>query len=106
MQQICRRTIMQKCDFNRVQTNFIEITLRHGCSTVIFCIFSEHFFLKTPLNGFFNELDAEMLKYFSQFGTGFFDPSLFDEKYISIDIAPDETFEKHPPEMFCKKRCS
>ena len=25
---------MPKCDFNKVASNFIEITLRHGCSLV------------------------------------------------------------------------
>ena len=34
MQQICWRTPMPKCDFNKVQRNFIEITLRHGYSPV------------------------------------------------------------------------
>ena len=47
MQQICRRTPMPKCDFYQVALqlywnhtsawvlcNFIEITLRHGCSSV------------------------------------------------------------------------
>ena len=37
MQQISRRTPVQKCDFNKVeklQSNFIETTLRHGCSPV------------------------------------------------------------------------
>ena len=36
MQQIYRRTAMPKCDFNKAakQSNFIEITLRHGCSPV------------------------------------------------------------------------
>ena len=32
MQQNYRRTPMQKCHFNKVAWNFIEITLRHGCS--------------------------------------------------------------------------
>ena len=32
MQQIYRRAPMPKCDFNKVASNFIEITLRHGCS--------------------------------------------------------------------------
>ena len=32
MQQIYRRTPMPKCDF--IENNFIEITLRHGCSPV------------------------------------------------------------------------
>ena len=36
MQQIYMRTPMPKCDFNKVALlcNFIEITLRHGCSPV------------------------------------------------------------------------
>ena len=34
MRQIYRRTPMLKCDFNKVASNFIEITLWHGCSTV------------------------------------------------------------------------
>ena len=34
MHEIYIRTPMPKCDFNNVtkQSNFIEITLRHGCS--------------------------------------------------------------------------
>ena len=38
MQQICRRAPMPKCDFNKVAlfSNFIEITLRHGCSLANF----------------------------------------------------------------------
>ena len=37
MLQIYRRTLIPKCDFNKVALlcNFIEITLRHGCSPVI-----------------------------------------------------------------------
>ena len=34
MQQIYWRTPMPKCDFNKFQSNFTEITLRHGCSPV------------------------------------------------------------------------
>ena len=34
MQQIYRRTPTPKCDFNKVACNFIEITLRRGCSPV------------------------------------------------------------------------
>ena len=34
MQQICWRTLMPKCDFNKVTSDFIEIALRHGCSPV------------------------------------------------------------------------
>ena len=33
--------------------NVIEIALSHGCSPVICCMFSEHLFIKTPLEGFF-----------------------------------------------------
>ena len=43
-EQPCRRTM---------PCNFIEIALRHGCSPVNFCIFSEHLFLRTPLDGCF-----------------------------------------------------
>ena len=36
MQQIYTRTPMHKCDFNKVakQSNFIDIALQHGCSSV------------------------------------------------------------------------
>ena len=34
MQQIYWKTAMLKCDFNKCHFNFIEITLRHGCSPV------------------------------------------------------------------------
>ena len=55
MQQIYRRTPMPKCDFNKVakQSDFIEFKLRHECSPVNWCIFSEHLFLRTPLGGCF-----------------------------------------------------
>ena len=33
MQQIYRTPVL-KCDFNKDASNFIEITLRHGCSPV------------------------------------------------------------------------
>ena len=33
MQQIYR-TFIAKCDFNKDALQFIEMTLRHGCSTV------------------------------------------------------------------------
>ena len=32
--KIYRRTPMSKCDFNKLQSNFIEITFRHRCSPV------------------------------------------------------------------------
>ena len=34
LQQIYRRTPIPKCDFNKAASNFIEITLRHGCSPI------------------------------------------------------------------------
>ena len=34
MQQIYGRTPMPKCDFIKLLCNFIEVTLRHGCSLV------------------------------------------------------------------------
>ena len=34
MQQIYRRTLMPKSDFNKVEKQLIEIALRHGCSPV------------------------------------------------------------------------
>ena len=40
---------MSKCDFNKVGSNFIEVTLRHGCSPVNLLHISEHLFLRTPL---------------------------------------------------------
>ena len=49
LQQIYRRTLMPKCDFNKVARH--KITLRYGCFPVdnICCIFSVHFFLRTFL---------------------------------------------------------
>ena len=48
MQQIYRRTPMPKCDFNNVVSNFIEISLRHGCSPVnLLHIFSSPFPMNT-----------------------------------------------------------
>ena len=34
MQQICMKTCMLQCDFNKVACNFIKITLQHGRSSV------------------------------------------------------------------------
>ena len=47
MQQIYRRTPM-KCNLNKVENNFIEIALLHGCSFVNLL----HIF-RTPLDGYF-----------------------------------------------------
>ena len=38
----------------KLQGNFIEITLWHGYSPVICCIFSVHLFLRKPLSGCFS----------------------------------------------------
>ena len=46
----CRRAILLK-----LLCNFIEIALRHGCSPVNSLLFSEHLFLRTPLDGCFCE---------------------------------------------------
>ena len=40
---------MSKCDFNKVASNFTEVTLRHGCSPVNLLHISEHLFLRIPL---------------------------------------------------------
>ena len=37
----------------KLQSNFIEITLQHGCFSVICYIFPEHLFLRIPLDGCF-----------------------------------------------------
>ena len=44
----CRSVISTK-----LRCKFIEITLRHGCSPEICCIFTEYLFLRTPLEGCF-----------------------------------------------------
>ena len=51
MRQIYRRTPMLKCDFNKVDCNFIEITLWQGCSPVNLLQISEYLFIRTPLEG-------------------------------------------------------
>ena len=37
---------MPKCDINKLQSNFIEITIRHGCSPVSLLHISEHLSLE------------------------------------------------------------
>ena len=46
----------------KLQSNFIEITLRHWCSPVNCCIFSEHLFLRTRLGGCFWSSAKGLLK--------------------------------------------
>ena len=57
MQQIYRRTAMQKCDLGmKVQSNFSMGVLLWIC-----CIFSEHLFLRTPLDGYFWQLILNLI---------------------------------------------
>ena len=53
MQQISRRTHMPKCDFNKVACNFIEIGLRHSCSSENLLNIFRKSFSKTLLEGSF-----------------------------------------------------
>ena len=48
MQQICRITLMPKCDFNKIAT-LLKSHFRMGVLLQISCIFSEHVFLRKPL---------------------------------------------------------
>ena len=48
--QIYRRTPKPKCNFN-LQSNFIEIIFSLGVLLLICCLFSEHLFLRTLLDG-------------------------------------------------------
>ena len=43
--------------------NFTEIVLRHGCSPVICCIFTEHLFLRASLDGCFCTLPTFFTQY-------------------------------------------
>ena len=61
MQQIYSRTPMPKCDFNNLLWNFIEITLRHGFSTVNLLHIFRIPFLRTPLDGYFWELFQNLM---------------------------------------------
>ena len=56
MQQIYRRTLMQKFDFNKVvkQLNWNDISAS-VFSCIIYCIFSKHLFLRTPVDECFWE---------------------------------------------------
>ena len=48
----------------KLQSNFIEIALQHGCSPVYLLQFSEHLFLGTPPGGWFwiycSQIDQEV----------------------------------------------
>ena len=50
MQQIYRRTPIPKCGFNKAAK---QLYRNHTLAWKICCIFSEHLFLKTPLDGCF-----------------------------------------------------
>ena len=64
--QVYRRTLRQKCNFNKVQSNFVEITL--NC-----CIFLEHLFLRTPLDGCFCILSQCCFKISNKYTTVHYD---------------------------------
>ena len=54
MQQICRRTLMRRCDFKKVALQIL-LKLHYGMGVLrqICCIISQHLFLRTPLDGCF-----------------------------------------------------
>ena len=52
IQQIYRRTPMPKCDFNKV-LGLVHWCFGIGALLSVCCIFSEHIFLRTPLDGCF-----------------------------------------------------
>ena len=55
---------MPKCNFNKVAfSNFIEITLRHECFPVNCCIFLEPPFLRTPATLLKSPFDMGVLLY-------------------------------------------
>ena len=48
MQQVYRKTLMSKCNFNHLQSSFIEIAFHDGCSPVnVLQIFKTTFFKRT-----------------------------------------------------------
>ena len=52
--KICSKfTEEHPCWSLKLQTNFIEMLLSHVCSPVIYCMFSEHLFIRTPMDGCF-----------------------------------------------------
>ena len=54
MQQIYRRTLMPKCDFNKLaKATLLKSRFGIGVLLWICCIFSEHLFSRTPLDGCF-----------------------------------------------------
>ena len=68
MQQIYRRTPMPKCDSIKLQSNFIEITLRLGCSPVNVLHIFRHLFQGTRLGGgFFMIVQSEKKRVAAQF---------------------------------------
>ena len=52
------KALLKMCSkFTGELSNFIDMTIRHGCSSVNCCKFSEHSFLKTRLDGCFCRFD-------------------------------------------------
>ena len=79
MQQIYKRTPMAKCNFNKIALqlikllrNFIEITLRYGCSPVYMLHISRSPFPKTT----YEELVLEVHRY-----------------YLDVYLGPYQTFK-------------
>ena len=66
MQKIYRKAPMSKCDFNKVAKQLYQKCTSAWvfyCKFVNFCIFSEHFLLRTPLNGCFWNLKIFLVVY-------------------------------------------
>ena len=83
MQQIypCQNAISIKllCNFIEIALRHFEIALGHGCSPVIHCIFSEHLFNRTSLDGCFciDAVFSNAIKWASDFHPQFsFQPYL------------------------------
>ena len=76
MQQIYRRTPMSKCDFNKVASNFIEITRWHRCSPVNMLYIFRTSFHKNTFRGLLL-LFVTKAKYFSKVIF-----SKFDNQYL------------------------
>ena len=56
MQKINRRTPMSKCDFNKVAlSTLLRSYFGMGILLYFYCIFSEHLFVSTPLEGYFRK---------------------------------------------------
>ena len=59
-----RRKPMPKCNFNKVACNFIEITLRHGCSPINLLHIFRTVFPKNTSGGLLVPLIFALTNYF------------------------------------------